>query len=133
MSASFRDLVAWQRAMALAEGAFTLARALRHGRHAGLAIQLERAATSVPSNIAEGQGRTSGREFARFLTIAMGSLREVETLVSLAGRIGAARNETVIALLQMADETGRVLHGLRRSIEPSKPGRPPKPQPPTES
>ena len=104
--------------MSLAQGAFTLAKILRSLRQTGLASQLERAATSVPTNVAEGQGRTSRAEYRHFLSIAMGSLREVETLVSLSGQIGAAKNETVIAVLQLADETGKVLFGLQRSLTP---------------
>ena len=116
---SYRDLIAWRRAMSLAQGAFTLAKTLRTAKQTGLAGQLERAGTSVPTNIAEGHGRTSRAEYRHFLSIAMGSLREVETLVQLSGQIGAAKNETVIAVLQLADEAGKVLFGLQRSLMPA--------------
>lgn len=105
--------------MSLAEGAYALARTLRSLKQTGFASQLERAAVSVPSNIAEGHGCAGRAEYLRFLSIATGSLREVETLVALDGRIGAAKNETVIAVLQLADEMGRVLYGLVRSLKPS--------------
>lgn len=129
---SYRDLVAWRRAMSLAQGAFTLAQGLRALKHSRLASQLERAATSVPSNIAEGHGRLSRPQYSHFLSIAMGSLREVETLVSLAGQIGVAKNETVITVLQLADETGKVLYGLQRSLKHAS-GSTRQPPPPTVS
>jgi len=118
-TSSYRDLIAWRRAMSMAQGAFTLAKSLRAAKQSGIAAQMERAATSVPSNIAEGHGRTSRAEYRHFLSIAMGSLREVETLVQLAGQLGAAKNETVIVVLQLADETGKVLFGLQRSLMPT--------------
>jgi len=72
----------------------------------------------VPTNIAEGHGRGTDRDFARFLDIAMGSLREVETLVVLAARIGLAKQETAAALLKRTDEIGALLYALRRAKRP---------------
>jgi four helix bundle protein len=81
-----------------------------------LASQLERAAVSIPANIAEGYGRSSRGEYLQFLSFAAASLREVETLTLIAKRNGLARNESVTEVLPLADETGRVLHGLRKSL-----------------
>jgi four helix bundle protein len=80
-----------------------------------LSSQLLRAAVSVQSNIAEGHGRSTVRDFARFLDISMGSLREVETLVIIADRVGLAKKPISDDLLRRADDVGRVLCGLRRS------------------
>ena len=112
----YRDLAAWQRGMDLAVACYALARELRTRHHTSLAAQLERAAVSVPSNIAEGKGRGTAKEYAHFLTIALGSLREVETLVLLADRLRIAKQETVIAILEICDQVGKPLYGLRQSL-----------------
>ena len=116
----YRELVAWQRAMELSVSCYRLSESLRRGKHAALAPQLQRAAVSVPANIAEGKGRGGRAEYARFVTIALGSLREVETLVCLAERIGAAPNETCSVILRQCDEVGKVTYGLGKSLR--KPG-----------
>jgi four helix bundle protein len=113
--AGHRDVIAWQRAMDLAVSCYPLTQQLRLSRHWDLSSQLLRAAVSVPSNIAEGHGRSTPRDFARFLDISMGSLREVETLVLITDRVGLARGATSVELLKQADEVGKVLYGLRRS------------------
>lgn len=112
----YRDLIAWQRGMDLAVACYTLSRTLRLSKRGSLASQLERAAVSIPANIAEGKGRQGKVEYSRFLTVALGSLREVETLVIIAERIGAANKETCRAILQQCDEVGRVTYGLRRTL-----------------
>jgi four helix bundle protein len=101
--------------MDLAVGVYSLNNVLRDQKHADLASQLIRAVVSIPSNIAEGRGRATPREFAHFLAIALGSLREVETLLVLIDRLGLVKRATVIELLKQADEVGKVLFGLRRS------------------
>jgi four helix bundle protein len=84
-------------------------------RH-GLIDQVRRSAVSVPSNVAEGQGRSASREFLHSLLIARGSLAEIETQLLLAGRLGYQDEATTGALLERADETGRLLGGLIRSL-----------------
>jgi four helix bundle protein len=91
MPVGHRNLVAWQRAMDLTVAIYDLNRPLRSLTHPELASQLMRAAVSVPSNIAEGRGRSSSREFAHFLDFSTGSLREVETLVELIARLHLAK------------------------------------------
>lgn len=113
--AGHRDVIAWQRAMDLAVACYPLTQQLRLARQFDLSSQLLRAAVSVPSNIAEGHGRSTVRDFARFLDISMGSLREVETLVIITDRVGLAKKPTSDDLLRRADDVGRVLYGLRRS------------------
>jgi four helix bundle protein len=82
----------------------------------GLVQQLRRCAVSVPSNIAEGQGRRSDREFVHFLRIAHGSLREAETQVTLGQRLGYCSIETEERLIDGTSEIGRMLQGLIRTI-----------------
>lgn len=112
---SFRELIAWQRAMSLVDAVHVLCVALRKS-HSALAAQMERAAISIPANIAEGYGRSTRGEYLRFLSIAVGSLRELETLVLIAVRRGLGQDERVKRVMELADETGRVVHGLRKSL-----------------
>ena len=114
--------------MELATNVFALGRVLRAQRHHSLASQLERAAVSIAANIAEGSARNSDAEFSRFLSISLGSLRELETLIDLSFRLGVAKRETAMALAAQADEVGKVLFGLQRSVrKTATEGRRPKP------
>jgi four helix bundle protein len=126
--AGYRNVIAWQRSMGLAVGAYAFGRSLRILRHGALAAQLERAAVSIPANIAEGKGRSSQAELSRFLDVAMGSLREVETLLEIARRIGAGKSETILELQRGADEVGKVLFGLRRTAQAARSPRKPMPR-----
>src|SRR6476619_3552207 len=83
----YQDLVAWQRAMDLTERVYRLTSTWPKGEVFGLTSQIRRAASSVPANIAEGQGRNGPKEFLHFLGIANGSMREVETYLILAFRL----------------------------------------------
>jgi four helix bundle protein len=78
----------------------------------GLTNQIRRAAVSVPSNLAEGQGRNGDREFLQHLSIAHGSLREVETQLRIAARLGYLDQATLERLLSLCEQTGRPLRGL---------------------
>jgi four helix bundle protein len=79
---------------------------------------MERAAISVPANIAEGYGRGSRAEYLHFLSIAAGSLRELETHVLIAQQNGLVSVDATAEALAVADETGRILHALRKSLVP---------------
>lgn len=81
-----------------------------------LTSQLRRAAVSIPSNIAEGQGRTSSKEFRNFLSMAHGSVREVETPILIAKRLNYLKPKIGDQILQGAAEVGRLLQGLMKSI-----------------
>ena len=110
------DLVAWQKAMDLVVAVYTLTKRFPGDELYGLISQLKRAAVSVPSNIAEGQGRFSTGEFVHFLGIANGSLREVETQVHLAARLGLVDDDAIKPVLALAAEVGRLLYGLKNSL-----------------
>ena len=114
---SYRDLIAWQKAMDLAVAVFRLTETLPRREVYGLASQLRRAALSVPSNIAEGQGRGATREYVRFLRIARGSVQELETQLTLALRLGFVRPEVINPLLNDTAEVSRIVSGLMRSLE----------------
>ncbi len=115
---SHRDLVVWQKAMDLAVEAYRIVRALPDAERFGLISQLTRAATSIPANIAEGHGRTGTREYANFLSIARGSLKELETLLELAVRVGYLKAEDIHAAQTVADEVGRMLTTLIQRLRP---------------
>jgi four helix bundle protein len=113
--ASFRDLLAWQKAIELAEGAYVVAGKLPRHEQFNLGAQIRRAALSVPSNIAEGQRRTTAG-FLDFLRIALGSVAELETQLDLAGRVGyLARGEADQAIAQ-AEEVSRIIRGLMAGL-----------------
>lgn len=87
----------------------------------GLVSQLRRAAVSVPSNIAEGACDRTKDQFRNFLTIAIGSLNEINTQLELAYRIGYLSNDTHDALQRSVDDCLAVVYGLRRSVTSAKP------------
>jgi four helix bundle protein len=113
---SYRELLAWQKAMALAEMAYVLSSSLPAEERYGLVSQLRRAAVSIPSNIAEGHARESTKEFIRFIAIARGSLAEVETQIDLIGRLKMLEQADLTPVLDCCDELGRILRGLKKSL-----------------
>lgn len=117
---SYRDLDAWKRGVDLVEAVYLLTRNFPREELYGLTSQLRRAAASIPANIAEGYGRDAAGSYLQFLRIARGSLREVETHLIVAGRVGLAAPDDVGAVLDLCDGQGRILHGLIRSVETSQ-------------
>ena len=113
---SYQDLEVWERGMTLAEQVYLLTRTFPKEELFGLTSQLRRSASSIPANIAEGWGRDSTKEFLRFLSIAMGSLRETETHLILAQRVGLATAEQIQPLQQNTEILGRQLLNLQRSL-----------------
>ena len=113
----YRDLIVWQRAMDLVELIYKLTRLFPRDEQFGLTVQVRRAAVSVPSNIAEGQGRHTTREFLQFLSIASGSLKEVQTHVLIAQRLGYLNEEKASQAMNLAEEVGRLHSGLVASLE----------------
>ena len=113
---NYRDLKVWQRAMDLVSGIYEITKAFPREEMYGLTSQIRRAAVSVPSNIAEGQGRRSDREFSRFLSIAHGSLREMETQVLIAQRLGYLQDENADGMLGLSAEVGRLMNGLSKRL-----------------
>jgi four helix bundle protein len=111
----YGELVAWQRAMVLVEQVYRITRDFPKEELYGLTSQMRRGAVSVPSNIAEGQSRSS-RDFVHFLSIAHGSLSELETQMLIARRLGYIDEEQLSDFRQSAGEVGRLIHGLSKSI-----------------
>jgi len=117
---SYTELVVWQRAMDLVVEVYRASAAFRREETYGLTAQMRRAAVSVPSNIAEGQGRDTPADFRRFLSVAYGSLCELQTHIGISRRLGYLTPDAELDLMQRAAEIGRLLNGLSRSLA-SKP------------
>ena len=114
---NYRDLIAWQKAMDLVDLVYQATKAFPREESYGLTNQLRRAAVSIPSNIAEGQGRRTDAQFLNFLSIAHGSLRELETQVMIARRQNYLQPHQEQNLLAGAAETARLRRGLMNSLE----------------
>ncbi|MGA9665836.1 MAG: four helix bundle protein [Gallionella sp.] len=114
--AGYRDLKVWQSAMRLAEEVYRLSSRFPKHETYGLAGQLQRSAVSLPSNIAEGHGRNSHKEFNHFLGIALGSLAELETQLILAKQLDYLTEDEISPALQNADEIAKMLKGLQKSL-----------------
>ncbi len=113
---SFRDLRVWQEAMKLTTEIYRdTAKFPKHEVY-GLSQQMRRAAVSVPSNIAEGKGHRSDREFSHFLLHARGSLLELQTQLLIAEELQYLTKEDARRLLAMAEGVGRALSGLINSM-----------------
>lgn len=115
---NYTELQTWRDAMDLAEAVYVATRKYPKEELYGLTAQTRRSAVSIPSNIAEGQGRGSTRDFVRFLTVARGSLCELETQLRLGARLHYVDNASVETLLERSATVGRLLNGLIRSVAP---------------
>ena len=116
VSRNFRDLIAWRKAMDLVVDCYRLTKGFPKEEIYGLTNQLRRAAISIPSNIAEGEGRGGKVEFSRFLHIAHGSLRELETQLTIASRLEYITTSDLQIITGLTSEVGRLINGLLRSL-----------------
>ncbi len=112
----FRDLVVWQKAMELVTAVYGETRGWPREEQFGLTAQVRRAAVSVPSNIAEGHGRWGPKDFSHHLSVAFGSLCEVETQLMIAENLGYTSPETGARLMDQIADVRRPLRGLLRSL-----------------
>ncbi len=117
MTRYYMDLICWQKAMDLVTEIYRLTKQLPKEEVFGLASQLRRAAVSIPSNIAEGQGRLSKGEFRTFLGNARGSLSELETQILICKKLDFIAEQEAARLIEMASEVGRILNGLIASMK----------------
>jgi len=114
---SYRELEVWRFAMDLAERCYQATRTFSKDELFGLTSQIGRAASSIPANIAEGQGRDHTKEFLKHLSIARGSLMELETHLMLSQRVGLLQQAELDSLLALTDRISRMLSGLRRALQ----------------
>jgi len=117
MAGTFRELQVWQMAMDLVTACYRLTDTFPKTELYGLSSQLQRAAVSIPANIAEGQQRQHRKEFVQHLSIAHGSLAELETHIEIAARLRYIADEDKTDLLQQIESTCKMLNGLKRSLE----------------
>jgi four helix bundle protein len=114
---TYRDLEVWNEAMNLTEHVYRLTPSLPQNEQYGLSSQLKRASVSVPSNIAEGHGRKGSKEFLHHLSIARGSLCELETQVILSVRLNFVSKEAGEHVWNQCQTVGKLLNGLIRSLK----------------
>ena len=112
----YRDLMVWQKSMDLVLDIYRITGGFPKNELYGLVSQMQRAAVSIPSNIAEGHGLKQTQAYLRHLAIAGGSLAELETQLEIATRLGYLAERDKV-LNQQANEVGRMLAGLRRSLK----------------
>ena len=112
----YRDLKVWQESLDLVVAVYATANVFPKSEAFGLVSQLQRAAVSIPSNIAEGHARDSTKDFLRFISIAMGSLAELETQLILSVRLNYLEQEKLADLMARTNEIGRMLRGLQASL-----------------
>ncbi|MGO9338675.1 MAG: four helix bundle protein [Terracidiphilus sp.] len=113
---SYRELIVWQKAMALARRTYAITQGLPKSEAYGLLSQIRRAAVSVPSNIAEGHGRLTDSQFRHFLGNARGSLSEMQTQLELASDLGYLDKGLVHEAMEHGAEVARLINGLVSSM-----------------
>ncbi len=116
MASTYQDLKVWQKSVALVVDIYRLTKSFPRDEQYGLTSQLRRAAVSIPSNIAEGQGRRSERDFQKFLVTARGSLLELETQLVIAEKLDYLPATAGKALRAQTAELGRMLNGLISAV-----------------
>ena len=113
---SYEDLSVWKKSMNLAVKIYELTKHMPKEELYGLTAQMRRAAVSIPSNIAEGQQRTSTREFLRFLSIARGSNAELQTQLVLACKLGYFQSEQIRETMNLTKEVSKMINALMISL-----------------
>lgn len=116
-SKGFRDLIAWQKAMDLAELVYQITKNFPSEEKYGIISQMRRSAVSIPSNIAEGQIRNSKKEFTQFISIALGSCAELATQIELSKRFGYIDDDILSEISEKIGEEMKILHGLRKTLK----------------
>ena len=117
MARSYRDLVVWQKAMVLCQDIYRATETFPKAQQFVLASQMQRAAISVPSNIAEGYNRQFSKEYRQSLSIAYGSVGELETQILLAAQLGFCSEKIQQSLLNQATEVAKMLHVIITKVK----------------
>lgn len=117
---SYRELLVWQKAMDLVVSCYLATEAFPKHQQFGLTNQLQRAAVSIPANIAEGHGRQSTGDYLRHLAIARGSLCELETHILISERLRYVEENCSADLLAATSEIGKMLNGLISSLKDNR-------------
>jgi four helix bundle protein len=117
---SYKDLVVWQKGIALAKLIYTVTRKFPAEEKFGLVSQMRRAAVSIPSNIAEGQARHTTGEFIQFISHAEGSVAELNTQLILAVELEFVVSKTSSPAFELMEDLRRMLNGLRRKLDSTR-------------
>jgi four helix bundle protein len=117
---SYRDLRVWQIGMQLAKESYLLTRRFPREELFGLTSQIHRSASSIPANIAEGNGRENPGDYIQFLRIAQGSLKELETHLLLAQEVAIVATSEITPLLDLTGDLGKMLRSLIRGLQHRK-------------
>ena len=117
MIKDFKDLIVWQKAMELVAEVYILVKKLPKEELFALSDQMRRAAISIPSNIAEGQGRNSSKEYVRFLAFAKGSKAELETQLLLCVKINYLNILEIETAINLIHEIGKMINALQKSLK----------------
>lgn len=113
---SYEELLVWQKSMDLVLAVYRGTASFPSHEVYGLTAQIRKCTVSIPSNIAEGHSRSSTGDFLRFLSIARGSVSELETQLMIAARLGYLDDDAGKTLLEQASEIGKMITGLRKSL-----------------
>lgn len=113
---NYSDLLVWQKAMDLVTDIYQVTSTFPNEERFGLSSQMRRAAVSIPSNIAEGHGRKATGAYLNHISIAYGSLMELETQIQIALRLDFIDAEKISVLLERINEIGKMLNGLKKSL-----------------
>ncbi|WP_352850942.1 four helix bundle protein [Mesorhizobium sp. M0895] len=114
---SYRDLIVWKAAVELAVDCYSATKAFPSSEVYRMTSQIRRSSVSIAANVAEGHGRENTGSFVQYLRIAQGSLKELETHLILSGRVALMVEQDVLRLLGQADEIGRMLRSMIRSLQ----------------
>jgi len=117
VGSSYRNLIAWQRALELSVTIYRLTGNFPREEVYGLTSQMRRAAVSIASNIAEGYGRGSRREYRQFLRIAYGSVLELQTQLAIANKLGFGESETMERTQAMSEELGKIIWAIQKKLD----------------
>jgi four helix bundle protein len=114
---SYRNLIVWQKSVALVTDIYTLTKSFPQEEKFGIVSQLNRASVSIPSNIAEGWGRESSKNYLQFLRISRGSLMEKETLLEISKNLNYINDSEFKVISDNIEEVSKILQGLIKSIQ----------------
>ena len=114
---SYRDLVVWQEGIDLVTNIYAISRGFPAEEKFALCNQMQRAAVSIPSNIAEGHTRSSRKEFLQFLSISLGSLAELETHLTIAGKLKYIAQNRAENILGLTNLLGKRIRSLQKSLQ----------------
>ncbi|MSR56076.1 MAG: four helix bundle protein [Planctomycetaceae bacterium] len=113
----YRELIVWQKSMILAKRCYQLTKMFPKSELFGMTSQIRRSASSIPANIAEGNARAHTKEYLNYLSVAQGSLAELETHLILSHDVDLLKKDDLEKCLSLSDEISRMLAGLRKALQ----------------